>query len=512
MKRLTPWLILSAALGFISSATAVPTGPTVVAFSGTAAPAGGNYSSFGPPMLNASGQVEFVATTSVSGNGIFAGTPGSLATAALIGTAAPAGGNYTNFVGTPVLNASGQVAFVAATSGSGPGIFVGTPGSLLTTVALDGTPAPAGGNYNGTFTTGLLGPAFSAAGRVAFFAGTTSANGIFAGIPGTPLSTVAFGGSPAPAGGNYAPSSSPALNALGQVAFLAGTTNALHNGIFAGTPGTTLTTVALGGDPAPAGGNFTDGIIVPTLNGFGEVAFSANTSSAHGIFAGIPGSPLNTVALEGTAAPSGGNYTGAFSAPVLNGSGQVAFSSNLTGGTSFSGIFAGSPGSLQTIALNGAATPDGVGNYDLAVNTVTLNGSGQVAFLAHTIGAGVTTANDNVLYAGSAGNAVKVVREGDIIDVDPSAVVDPRTVSTILFANGLSGQDGRGMSFNDSGLVVYRLTFTDGSSGIFTSQVAVPEPASLSLLALTGFGFLRRHRRRKYKAGIDVCGKPIRGV
>ena len=70
---------------------------------------------------------------------------------ALSGTAAPAGGNYTGFSYAPVLNASGQVAFVASTSVSGSsGIFAGTPGSPLTTAALTGiaaTPAIAHDRY-----------------------------------------------------------------------------------------------------------------------------------------------------------------------------------------------------------------------------------------------------------------------------------------------------------------------------------------------------------------------------
>ena len=74
-------------------------------------------------MLNASGQVAFFANTSVSGSGIFAGTPGStLTTAALQGTAAPnCGGATFSTFGLPTLNASGQVAFLATTSISGNG-------------------------------------------------------------------------------------------------------------------------------------------------------------------------------------------------------------------------------------------------------------------------------------------------------------------------------------------------------------------------------------------------------
>src|SRR5438105_10133401 len=66
------------------------------------------------------------------------------------------------------------------------------------------------------------------------------------------------------------------------------------------------------------------------------------------------------VALSGTAAPAGGNYS-SFSAfgPVLNESGQVAFKGFLTGGSSTRGLFVGAPGAIQTIALQGTAAPAG---------------------------------------------------------------------------------------------------------------------------------------------------------
>ncbi|CAN5337817.1 hypothetical protein BH11PLA2_BH11PLA2_50240 [soil metagenome] len=107
-----------------------------------------NYGGFGNDVLNVSGQVAFQASTSSGNYGIFAGTPGSpLTTAALVGTAAPAGGNYTALNNNPVLNASGQVAFRATTSVSGVGIFVGTPGSPFGRIprrstAGDGVPRP----------------------------------------------------------------------------------------------------------------------------------------------------------------------------------------------------------------------------------------------------------------------------------------------------------------------------------------------------------------------------------
>lgn len=166
--------------------------------------------------------------------------------------------------------------------------------------------------------------------------------------------------------------------------------------------------------------------------------FNAITSvSGDAIFAGTPGSPLTTVALQGNAAPAGGNYTAFGAAPVLNASGRVAF--NATTSVSGQGIFAGTPGSPPaTAALQGTAAPNcGGATFNGTFGNPILNASGQVAFLGTLItGSGspaVTAATNQGLFAGAPGSAVLVVRKGDVVDVDPTVGVDNRTVSTISF-------------------------------------------------------------------------------
>jgi hypothetical protein len=79
-----------------------------------------------------------------------------------------------------------------------------------------------------------------------------------------------------------------------------------------------------------------------------------------------------------------------------------------------------------------------------------------------------------------------IAREGRLFEVAPG---DLRTVSTILFAGNAGTGDGRPIGINNAGEVVFRLTFTDGSSGIFLT--GVPEPAAL-LTLLGAFLILRR--------------------
>ncbi len=468
--------------------------PLTVALSGNAAPAGGNYGSFGAPVLNGSGQVAFVAnlTGGASSAGIFTGTPGLLQAAALQGTAAPAGGNYSSFStssGSLVLNGSGQAVFFANLTGgsSNSGLFVGGPGTIQA-AALQGFPSPVGVNYGSLSGT----PVLNDSGQVAFFAGTPGGPlGVFVGVPGSILAA-AVPGTAAPAGGNYIAFTAPVLNASGQVAFRANLNGVSpDSGLFVGSPGS-MQAAALQGNPAPSGGNYGSfmGTATPTLNGSGQIAFIVGLtggSSTSGLFVGAPGS-IQTAALLGNAAPSGGNYS-TFSGTVLNGSGQMAFIANLTGGSSSEGLFVGTLGSFQAAALKGSVAPAG-GNYTSFSSNPVLNGTGQVAFTANLAG-GLSTQG---LFAGSVGRLVKVVLVGDVVNVASGGGFDERLVSSISFLAGSGGQDGKGMPFNSSGLLCYELFFSDGSSGIFTSQIApVPEPTlPLLMVGLSGLLVYRR--------------------
>src|SRR5262245_23818623 len=185
-----------------------------------------------------------------------------------------------------------------------------------------------------------------------------------------PLTRVALSGTPAPAGGTYGGFDPPRVNGAGQVAFRASLSGGSSTtGIFVGAPGA-IQAAALSGTPAPAGGTY-DTFGVPSLNNAGQVGIRASLtggSSTAGIFMGAPGA-VQAVALQGTAAPAGGNYSDFPVTPTISGLGRVAFFANLTGGTATAGLFVGTPGALQAVALQGTPAPGG-GNFSDAITII----------------------------------------------------------------------------------------------------------------------------------------------
>ena len=509
--------VKSASLATLFSAAAAASAsaaPITIELSGATAPGGGTFSAFTNPVLNASGEVAFAAslTGGTSTSGIFTGTPSSVQAIALQGTAAPAGGNYGTLYSSATststtLNSSGTLAFTAPLTGgtSTSGIFTGSSAGTLQAAALQGTAAPAGGNFASFLANGTnqaYSPVLNSSGQLAIQAtltGGTAASGIFAGAPGS-LQTVALvgGAAPTPPGGTYATVVTvPNINASGQVSFVS-IVGGLQ-GIFAGSPGS-VQTVMYQGTAAPGAGGALYGTPTTTysFNNAGQAAFvstltgSPSTPAATtGVFAGAPGAVQNIAlgaSAGGSLAPggTGGSFT-TLSNVTINGLGQVAFSGNLTGGTSTAGLFLGSTSSnLQAVALVGGTSPDGA-TYSSFGSTELTNDNGEVAFLANLSGAGVTAGvNGEELVAGTPGSLTELVREGDL--------VDGMTVNGFGLLTGSGGQDGKGTDFVDSNEIAYRLTFTNGTSGVFES--AVPEPTSLGFIAAGGAILLRRTRRR----------------
>ena len=369
---------------------------------------GVSFSDFDIPVINGSGQIAFqaiLAGTGVSGandSGIFSEAAGSIGSPGLIareGDAVPGAGsgvNYSQFSG-PAFNDAGQTAYIAEFFGLGV-------------------------NSNNDF--GILSEAAGSIGSPSLIAREDDA------APGTAL------------GVNYDSLFVPVLNDLGQTAFVASLTSTSNDsGIFSesagsiGNPGL----VALEDNVAPGTGPGVryNGFLPPVLNGAGQTAFIArltgpgvNAANDSGLFsegAGSIGNP-GLVARTGDAAPGtapGVNYESFESnRPTLNDAGQTAFRAGLTGvgvnGTNNSGIYsetAGPIGSPGLIARTGNAAPDtdtGV-RYSFLRNP-SLNGAGQIVFIANLTGPGVNSSNDSGIFTdvgGTIGSVGLIVRTGD---------------------------------------------------------------------------------------------------
>jgi hypothetical protein len=138
--------------------------------------------------MNDRGEVAFFSemTGGSADFGVFRGDGGDLTPLFVANQIAPGGATFADF-GNPVINSHGQVAVLASLTNSASriGLFAGD-GTDAVAIALEGQPAPKGGNYGG----GVGGTVFQGPirlndrGEVAFnsaLTSGTSTSGIFRG-------------------------------------------------------------------------------------------------------------------------------------------------------------------------------------------------------------------------------------------------------------------------------------------------------------------------------------------
>jgi hypothetical protein len=385
---------------------------TIIAASGAAAPAGGNYVTFFNARLKARPEVVFDAILSgPSSTGVFVGDGSTTSAIALGGNPDPAAGNF-GFVNNPFITISGKVVFDV----NSESIFASNRRQTIPLVQ-NGDPAPGGGTLIPLVHAVNNGAAIA---FLAFMNGSTATQGIFR-TNGAVTVTIARDDIGAPTGGNFISLRDPVINDFGQVAFEAEMTGGTGDfGIFRGDGGD-LVPVFVANQVAPGGGTFTD-FGNPVINVRGQVAAVAsltNSTSPIGLFVG-DGTNAVAIALTGQPAPKGGNYDSrsAFAQPLrLNDRGDVAFHVGLSGGTSSRGIFRGDGEQTTTVALAGATAPGTTGTF-LFFHDIKLANNGRVAFIATlTPGVGgVDTSNNMGIWTGTSEEDLQlVVRTGDVI-------------------------------------------------------------------------------------------------
>ena len=258
-------------------------------------------------------------------------------------------------------------------------------------------------------------------------------------------------------------------------------------------------------DPAPgiAGAKFT-GFGDPAINDSDDLAFQGTVSgsgitAAHatGIWADMGGAGLTLITQTGMTAPgyTPGTMVGTFSAlsdPVYADDDAVAFLGTLavTGTlpgdvttTTNKGIWATTSGALALVARAGDPAPGFLGNTDsnspvfASFSQFVLPDEGGVVILA-TLKSGTSKApapggvipSDAVgIWAvDEGGSLTEIIRTGDALSVEGKV----KTVSALAIFYAPPASTGQTRHFDSNGDLAYKVSYSDGSSSIVTTDAA----------------------------------------
>lgn len=500
---------------------------------------------FPSPTINNYGSVGFTSSMSINSvqqSGVFLHTSQQFIQVTRTGLPAP-GSSETFAAGfsSTAISDNGQVSFC---SGINPtegwyalARYAPPQGTII---AQQNTPAPGLGaaNYRGVCSrTGnlLAPPAMNASGDVAYYSElSTGFFGLYKTTPGgtvqvarensftSALPFVRWAGIGAEEDYSNATSSAlwPTLNDNGVNAFAArlsgnGVTPANERSIW--THSGTLSLRARSGDTPPG---FDPGVQFssfgdPSINNAGHLVFKADLTGTGidqnnnaGIWSNVFGQ-FAPVAREGDLAP-GLNGSATFSNfrtenfqyPIINANGDAAFMADVAGPgittQNDSGLWAQRNGLLTLIAREGDQAPGTLAGTLFSESTFQdffpqMNSLGQLVFKASLTGPGVTTANDQGIWAMLEDGSVHLlVREDDTLEIRPGVF---RTLgSNAFFVRAPSGgQDGRQRTLNDSGEFAFSARFTTGEQAILVLDI--PEPASVAMFIMAVTFSLCRKKR-----------------
>lgn len=390
----------------------------------------------------------------------------------------------------------------------------------FTRVVDTATTLPGG---TGTFQSLGTTVAIDSSGRIAFSDGGATNKGVYLASGGS-LTTVADLSTAIPGGtGNF---TGFALNsnavAPGRLAFR----SSGSAGVYA-FDGTSLTQLADRSTPIPSGvGNF--GNLLAGSASSSQYGIVGSAGTQQGVYLS-DGTTLTTLVNTSTAVPRVG---GAFSSIGGGGAlaldqGNVAFVASVSGGTySGSAILAYAEGTLRTLAVSGEAAADTGLTFGNMTSQMALDGSNQLfragfgpsnsrngLFLTPVTGGGLTLIVDNTSAVPGLGVNFTFVNAPEISGAtyffhgtyaSGSGLFYSRagSIGTILTTADLL--DGKAVSSLGFGAVAgdtmaFAATFTDGSSGIYTTSLtAIPEPSALAALAGgAAFGLVLWRRRSR---------------
>jgi hypothetical protein len=344
---------------------------------GQPAPDGGTFTQFSDPALNDHGDLAFAALTTspAAPSAIYLRTSARLSRLVKAGQPAPTGGMFRVF-NDVILNDRGTVVFLGRMSDrvAHQGLYFARGGTIAP-IVVTGQPAPAGGVF-----TDFANPTINADDMVAFVGRMSvgSQEGIFTSSEGS-ITPVVLSGQPAPTGGTFQffLDGSPALNDHGQIAFVASTTSQATFGVYVlvgGQPVPVVTT----DDEAPVGGPFTEFGFVSLTNAgtVGFVGRTAHSAIREGLY--ITGHALLVPLARQGEAVSGDVLT-TFVNSAMTAEDAVVFQLG-TPDPIPRAIFLATRTGVHVIVRAGDPTP--TGRHFRAFGTPTINGRGQIAFVA----------------------------------------------------------------------------------------------------------------------------------
>ncbi len=226
-----------------------------------------------------------------------------------------------------------------------------------------------------------------------------------------------------------------------------------------------------------AGITFLDIPQVTSANTLGTSVFQGvltgagvNTGTNVGIWQGSPGNVELAIRLNSYAADSGLSYQALTSSPAINDAGTIAFGASLWGNgstpTNSAGIFTLSGGTDSMLAQAGNLVPDlpdGTVYGADAPGRVLLSNSGKVYVKMRSNTDSIS--RDGLFVFRPNGTMSTLMREGDNIQLAPG---DVRTISALWLAStgNSSGADGRGSQIGGGETIVAQLAFVQGGNAI----------------------------------------------
>jgi hypothetical protein len=511
----------------------IQTASESIARTGNAAPGTGlNFHRFESPAMNNVGYYVFAGevsgATNTTNQGIWAGPSNNLQLVAREGSGAP---NYTGtgtigtfnffslnpFENNPLVESQSQIAFFGYIEGPGitfgvnnNGLWAGTPGNIkLVARTGDAAPGTGGENYSlireAAFISGAY-IAFNGQSKDPAFPSQPAKSGVWAGTQGAIQSFALESeqAGDAPSGVLYGFNNfTPTVNADGYVAFRTALTDTDGNnnnnlGVFVGNSKAGMKMIARADSPVPGVSGdvrFSNFVTQPAINASEDIAFHARLA---GVDVAVGSDTAIIRANYNSPTPSlyvrEGDQAGGLSAGVLygeiqpaitmNGAGEVTFIADLTGtgvsGSNNRAIFKGG-NSVTPVVRRGDQAPGTSSGVTFLLNEFTssaaINAGGQVAFTSRLTGAGVSPSNQAGIWALDPFNQlVKIAREGDVIDLGGGVT---KTIGFgVSFHSVSGGGEGRQTSFNDSSQLAYTAPFTDGTLAVINARVGGAARAS----------------------------------